>query len=118
MKGIFGVGVGRGLSVRALLRGWEVLVRPLLEFSCEIWGEDDWKQLELLQGEMGWRVLGVSRMTTREVIQGELGLQSLKSRRILRRLKFWSRLVKLDNSWESENFGTVRCGSTSNDPKF
>ena len=95
MRGIFGLGVGKGLSVRALLRGWEVLVRPLLEFSCEIWGEKPWKQLENLQGEMGRRVLGVTRTTTKEVIQGELGLISISSRRILLRLRFWEKLIRM-----------------------
>eukprot|EP00456_Euglypha_rotunda_P058415 TRINITY_DN4852_c0_g5_i3.p1 TRINITY_DN4852_c0_g5~~TRINITY_DN4852_c0_g5_i3.p1 ORF type:complete len:347 (+),score=-26.07 TRINITY_DN4852_c0_g5_i3:97-1041(+) len=98
MKGIFGLGIGKGLSVKALMRGWEVLVRPLVEFSCEIWGEKDYKMLEDLQVDMGRRVLGVSRMTTREVIQGELGLQRLKARRILARIRFWSKLVKLDKN--------------------
>ena len=73
------------------MRGWEVLVRPLLEYGAEIWGEKKWKEGELLQLEMGRRVLGVSKLTTREVIQGELGLHSVRSRRILLRLKFWRR---------------------------
>jgi len=95
MKAIFGLGVGRGLSVRALMRGWEVLVRPLLEFSCEIWGGKVWNQLESLQHEMGRRVLGVSRLTARQVIQGELGLQRLRARRAFLRIRFWSKLVKM-----------------------
>jgi hypothetical protein len=44
---------------------------------------------------MGRRILGVSKMTTREVIQGELGLEKLSSRRILLRLKFWSKIVRM-----------------------
>ena len=64
MKGLCGLGIDRGLSVKALLRGWEVLVRPVLEFSAEIWGEKVWKQVESLQAEMGRRILGVSRITT------------------------------------------------------
>lgn len=45
---------------------------------------------------MGRRVLGVSRMTTREVIQGELGLQSVKSRRLLLRIKFWVKIIMMN----------------------
>ena len=41
--------------------------------------------------EMGRRVLGV-RMTTKEVVQGELGLIRLSSR-ILLRLRFWKKLI-------------------------
>ena len=34
-------------------------------------GEKNWKEGENLHLEMGRRVLGVSKMTTKEVIQGE-----------------------------------------------
>jgi len=34
-------------------------------------------------------------MTTREVIQGELGLGKVSSRRILLRLRFWSKIIKM-----------------------
>ena len=45
--------------------------------------------------EMGRKVLGVNKMTTREAIQGELGLNRLSSRRVLLRLRFWSKLITL-----------------------
>ena len=82
-----------GVSVKAVLRGWQVLVRPVLEYGAEIWGEKKWKQREDLQLELGRKMLGVSKMTTKEVIQGELGLEKVSSRRILLRLRFWSKIV-------------------------
>ena len=54
-------------------------MRPMLEYGAEIWGEKIWKQGEVLQMEMGRRVLGVSNLTTREVVQGDLGLESIRS---------------------------------------
>ena len=74
--------------MKSMLRGWEVLVKPIVEYGGEIWGEKKWEKGERLQMEMGRRVLGVSRMTTKEVIQGELGLIKLSSRRILLRIRF------------------------------
>ena len=59
-----------------------------MEYGAEIWGEKKWKEGEGLQIEMGRRVLGVSKMTTREVIQGELGFSKVRSRRMLLRLNF------------------------------
>jgi len=47
------------ISTRALLRGWDVLIRPLLEYGAEIWGEKNWKEGENLQIEMGRKVLGL-----------------------------------------------------------
>ena len=95
MRGLCGLGLREGISARAMLRGWEVLVRPIMEYGAEIWGEMRWKEGEELQMEMGRRVLGVSRMTTREVIQGELGLGKVISRRTLLRLKFWYKIIKM-----------------------
>ena len=46
-------GLREGISARAVLRGWEVLVRPCLEYGAEIWGERGWKEAENLQMEMG-----------------------------------------------------------------
>ena len=80
-KVLCGMGIRKGMSARAILRGWEVLVRPLLEYGAEIWGEREWKEGESLQMEMGRKVLGVNKMTTREAIQG-LGLNRLSSRRV------------------------------------
>ena len=34
-------------------------------------------------------------MTTREVIQGELGLEKVSSRRSLLRIRFWSKIIKM-----------------------
>jgi hypothetical protein len=45
---------------------------------------------------MGRRALGVSKMTTREVVQGELGLYKISSRRILLRLKFWNKILHMN----------------------
>ena len=45
--------------------------------------------------EMGRRVLGVSNLTTREVIQGDLGLESIRSRRVILRLRFWYKIIKM-----------------------
>ena len=53
------------------------------------------KEGENLQLEMGRRVLGVSKMTTKEVIQGWSGLGRLSSRRIILRLRFWSKIIKM-----------------------
>ena len=94
-RALCGMGLREGVSARAVVRGWQVLVRPVLEYGAEMWGEKKWKQGEDLQIEMGRRVLGVSKMTTREVIQGELGLEKVSSRRSLLRIRFWSKIIKM-----------------------
>jgi hypothetical protein len=95
MKALCGLGLKKGVSAKAMLRGWEVLVRPILEYGAEVWGEKKWVAGERLQREMGRRVLGVSKMTTNQVVQGELGLSSVRSRRILLRIRFWRKIINM-----------------------
>ena len=71
------------------------MVRPLVEYGAEIWGEREWREGEDLQLEMGRRVLGVGKMMTKEVVQGELGLGRLGSRRIELRLRFWNKIIAM-----------------------
>lgn len=97
-RALCGVGLKEGVSARALLRGWDVLVRPLMEYGAEIWGEKKWEEGEKLQMDMGRMVLGVSRKTTLEVVQGERGLCSVMSRRVLLRLKFWYKIINMKKS--------------------
>ena len=59
-----------------------------------MWGDKKWEQGEKLQLEMGRKILGVGKLTANEVIQGELGIQRLSSRRILLRLKFWEKIIE------------------------
>ena len=66
-------------------------------------GEEVWKEGEILQLEMGRKILGVSRRTTNEVIQGELGLTRISSRRIYLRLRFWEKLIRMKEKKEHHN---------------
>lgn len=95
MQALSGLGLRQGVSAKAMLRGWEVLVRPVIEYGAEIWGEKKWAEAEQLQFEMGRRVLGVSKKTTKEVVQGELGLGKVCYRRILLRLRFWYKIIRM-----------------------
>ena len=36
MQALSGLGLREGVSAKAMLRGWEVLVRPVLEYGAEI----------------------------------------------------------------------------------
>jgi hypothetical protein len=60
------------LSVEATVKTWKILVRPLVEYGSEIWGVDTWREAEMLQRNMGRRILGLKRSTNNEVVCGEL----------------------------------------------
>ena len=85
-------GIKQGLSVSAAVKGWEVLVRPVLEYGCEIWGAGRWEEVERLQNSMGKRILGVNRKTSGAVVEdGGEGFSSLL---------FWGKLVRMNPSRE------------------
>ena len=79
---------------------WEALVRPILEYASEIWGEGPWEEAEILQREVGKMILEVSARTANEVVLGDLGWWELKARRDKARVKF---LKKLLDSQEGEH---------------
>ena len=99
------------LSVKAAVGLWKALVRPILEYAAEIWGEKDWKEAEILQRTMAKRILGMKQRTTNEAVLGELGWWPLKARRDMIRLRYWhkilsmkfNRLPRMIYDWEKEN---------------
>ena len=83
-RALCAMGVRKGVEVEGLASvgttSWSMEQR--------FW-ERRWKQAESLQMKMG-----VSKLTTREVIQGELGLSTVASRRIVIRIRFWTKIIR------------------------
>ena len=111
MSAAWGMGMrGGNLSVKAGVGLWKALVRPILEYAAEIWGDGEWEEAEKVQREMGRRILGVLEKTTNEAVLGDLGWWQLKARRDMLRLTYWrkllnmkqDRLPKLMYEWERE----------------
>ena len=75
--------------MKVAVRAWEVLVLPILEYACEIWGDGKWREAELQN--IGKRILGVSKRTSNAVVRGELGWHRLEARRDFARLRFWGK---------------------------
>ena len=87
------------MSVRSGKRIWEALVRPVLEYGAEVWEEENncrWEEAEKLQRKMGKRILGCGSRMSNEVVGGELGWWSLRGRRVLLRIRYWCKLVRMD----------------------
>jgi len=93
---VIGFGATRLLNVTTCCRLWEVLVRPSLEYSAEVWAMGQWPEAECLQREMGKRILNVSSRMANEVVNGELGWWDLSSRRAKARLKMLKRFHDMD----------------------
>jgi hypothetical protein len=85
------------LSVPAMINLWTALVRSQVEYACEIWGNEEWPEGELLQNEMARRILKCGPKTPIGAMLGDLGWWSLRARRDQRRLLYWGNLVRMDS---------------------
>ncbi len=86
------------LSVKACINLYQALVRSVCEYACEIWGDEKWEEGERVQREMGRRILRCNGKTTNEAVLGELGWWRLQTRRDFCKLKYWIRILTMDDS--------------------
>ena len=85
-RGGFTAGVARSL--------WCALVRPILEFSCEIWGTTQGQKAKLESVQNGFirRVLGLPPSASNALARREIGLQSLEQRRDMLVMRYYQHL--------------------------
>ena len=96
---IWNMGMADGsLSVKASINLYQALVRSNLEYACEIWGDERWEEGERVQREMGRRILRCNGKTTNEAVLGELGWWRLQTRRDYCKLKYWIRILCMDET--------------------
>jgi hypothetical protein len=84
------MGRENGVSVLGKVRLWQTMVQSVLEMGAEFMRDCKWEEAEKLQRKMGRMILGCGgSKLSNEVVQGELGLWSLRGRRWRKRLMFW-----------------------------
>ena len=88
--------VADGLAPDTSLKLWYTLVRPILEYSVEVWGFTKWPEAECVQTEMGRLILGVGSKTANDAVRGELGLWTMEGRRQLAILRWWGKIISMD----------------------
>jgi len=90
------MGISGGcMTVRMANIVWMSLVRSIVEYGCEIWGDRDYLDLEKLQINMGKRILRCSSRTSEEVVRGELGWERQKARRDEMRLRYLGKILRM-----------------------
>jgi hypothetical protein len=60
--------------------------------------DNKWEAAEIVMRMMGRRILGAAGKTPNELVRGELGWWTMKGRRDMIRLKYWGRLVRMDEN--------------------
>jgi len=92
------MGISGGfMTIRLANVIWMSLVRSIVEYGSEIWGEGDFVDLEKLQISMGKRILRCGSRMTEEVVRGELGWERQKARRDELRLRYWAKLIRMQD---------------------
>jgi hypothetical protein len=101
VDGLIGIGMrSKGFSVKIGVVMWETLVVPLLEYGAEIvrYNNKGIANMEVVQRDVGRRLLGVAASTPGEFVVKELGWWSMEARCDARRLKYFGRLVRMKES--------------------
>ena len=75
------------------------ILLPSLECGCEVWNTNKCqdKALESIQLRAGKYILGCSVTTCDEPVRADLGLETLKSRRDFRKLKWYRKIKQMNN---------------------
>ena len=83
------------MSTRLACIVWKSLVRSIIEYGCEIWGDKKFVDLEKLQLAMGKRILRCGSRMSDVVVRGELGWERQKARHDEMRLRYWGKIVNM-----------------------
>ena len=77
---------------------FDTLVTSILCYSAEVWGMHEAKDIELLHTKFCRRILGVKQSTNLVALYGELGRFPFTIIRKLRMLKYWQKILKMNNN--------------------
>ena len=118
------------LDRHSLERTYLSFIRPKLEYASNIWdncSKHDCDRLENLQLDIARTVTGARKGTSHEILYNEINWMTLKERRLLNKLKYFSKIVdgqspaylqnllpdKIEicrpSSRYSENFAITKC---------
>ena len=78
------------------------MVAPILNYTLEIWGFEEWSKLETLHLKACTYALGARSSTTTDTIHPEVGRVSLQCQRHVNIFNFFAQLSSLD----SQCYGT------------
>jgi len=85
-------------SAKALNNIWKGLIRPHLEYGAEVMDTSprgSWTEAERIMTKMGRKILRCGPTTTNEAVRGELGWKRMLERRIVKRLTYWGKIMKM-----------------------
>ena len=86
------------ISIQHRLDLFDKLVSPILCYSSEVWGFIHGKAIEKVHLQFCKRILGVKKTTQNDFIYGDLGRIDFKTRRYVNIIKYWLKLLTLNEN--------------------
>ena len=86
------------LTIKNKCQLFDNLVAPTLNYGAEVLRYNKCKDIESVHCKFIRKLLHVQKSTNLDGLYGELGRNPMKIRRQIIMVKFWSKLVNLDNS--------------------
>ena len=77
---------------------FDASVVPILNYSSEIWGYQEFTKCDTIVNRAMRYFLGVHRFAATAAIQGDMAWLPLRFRQYMNILRFWNHLVKMDHS--------------------
>ena len=87
-----------GLPPDIIIELMEKMVKPVITYGAEIWGLNMHKCIEDVQVKSGRFILGLPSSSPRAAVLGDCGLTPIRIDCIIKAIKYWLRLIKLDET--------------------
>ena len=73
-------------------------VLSILNYGAEVWGHGKYPKCDLVMNKAMRHFLGVHKFAPTAAVQGDMGWMSLKFHRYIAMLRFWNRMLKINNT--------------------
>ena len=92
------------LPVDNQLELFDILVKPILLYGCEVWATESVDIIEKIHLRFCKYVLQVNKSTCSNMVYGELGVTPLVLHAKSRMIMFWARIYKSSSTPKLSNF--------------
>lgn len=86
------------LTPKHTLELFDKLVSPILDYSSEVWGFSQAKQIERVHLKFCKSLLGVKQSTQNNFIYGELGRTNYQTKRHYKIIKYWLKVITSEDN--------------------
>ena len=85
------------ITVKHQLELFDKLIFPILNYGAVVWGLSDCQKIERIHLHFCKNLLGVKKQTQNDFIYGELGRTTLLNKRVIHVIKYWLKIVQLED---------------------